>query len=75
MFTCMTYHLNKLKRNEAHFRPAFQTGGKGKLPHEDVKQIYQRLSPSAALDEAREAFLIIEAAVEQMDVKRHFHAA
>ncbi|RCK13028.1 hypothetical protein DT075_00100 [Bacillus licheniformis] len=42
----------------------FRQAEKGKLPHEDVKQIYQRLSPSAALDEAREAFLIIEAAVE-----------
>ncbi|MCU4670924.1 3-hydroxyacyl-CoA dehydrogenase NAD-binding domain-containing protein, partial [Bacillus paralicheniformis] len=41
----------------------FRQAEKGKLPHEDVKQIYQRLSPSAALDEAREAFLIIEAAV------------
>ncbi|AKQ75237.1 3-hydroxybutyryl-CoA dehydrogenase [Bacillus licheniformis] len=48
----------------------FRQAEKGKLPHEDVKQIYQRLSPSAALDEAREAFLIIEAAVEQMDVKK-----
>ncbi|MGF9729100.1 3-hydroxybutyryl-CoA dehydrogenase [Bacillus licheniformis] len=48
----------------------FRKAEKGKLPHEDVKQIYQRLSPSAALDEAREAFLIIEAAVEQMDVKK-----
>ncbi|TAI50669.1 3-hydroxybutyryl-CoA dehydrogenase [Bacillus paralicheniformis] len=43
---------------------------KGKLPHGDVQQIYQRLSPSASLDEAREAILIIEAAVEQMDVKK-----
>ncbi|MDQ9095850.1 3-hydroxybutyryl-CoA dehydrogenase [Bacillus licheniformis] len=48
----------------------FRQAEKGKLPYEDVKQIYQRLSPSAALDEAREAFLIIEAAVEQMDVKK-----
>ncbi|MFT0801690.1 3-hydroxybutyryl-CoA dehydrogenase [Bacillus swezeyi] len=43
---------------------------KGKMPHQDVKQIYQRLSPSVSLEDAGEAFLIIEAAVEQMDIKK-----
>ncbi|MFN2744633.1 3-hydroxybutyryl-CoA dehydrogenase [Bacillus sp. z60-18] len=43
---------------------------KGKMPHQDVKQIYQRLSPAASLEDAADAFLVIEAAVEQMDVKK-----
>ncbi|MEC3607987.1 3-hydroxybutyryl-CoA dehydrogenase [Bacillus glycinifermentans] len=43
---------------------------KGKMPHHDVKDIYLRLSPSDSLNDAGEAFLIIEAAVERMDVKK-----
>ncbi|ASB86977.1 3-hydroxybutyryl-CoA dehydrogenase [Bacillus sonorensis] len=43
---------------------------KGRMPHQDVKRIYQRLSPSASLEDAGGAFLIIEAAIENMDVKK-----
>ncbi|MDA7025363.1 3-hydroxybutyryl-CoA dehydrogenase [Bacillus sp. CLL-7-23] len=43
---------------------------KGKMSQQDVKEIYQRLSPAPHLEDAREAFLIVEAAVENMDVKK-----
>ncbi|MDA1476713.1 3-hydroxybutyryl-CoA dehydrogenase [Bacillus changyiensis] len=43
---------------------------KGKMSQQDVKEIYQRLSPVPHLEDAHEAFLIIEAAIENMDVKK-----
>ncbi|NPC94478.1 3-hydroxybutyryl-CoA dehydrogenase [Bacillus sp. WMMC1349] len=43
---------------------------KGKMSQQDVKEIYQRLSPAPDLEDAHEAFLIVEAAIENMDVKK-----